>query len=103
MQTNIQTESATADSQPQLVRRLGRFKMSGYLLKKPELILPVMANFVVVRCEYLYYSDEVAYVAFSPLFEVCAEHTEPPDYDIIARKDRDKLTVTASRLKSPNE
>jgi hypothetical protein len=78
-----QKESANADCLQRLVRRLGKFKVSGFLLRDWEKLLPIMGNMVVVRCEFRYDIDCAEYTAFSPLFDEVPDGCEPPQYEII--------------------
>ena len=76
-------KTSNADCLQRFVRRLGKFKVSGFLLRDWEKLLPLMGQMVVVRCEFRYDTDSAEYTAFSPLFEEVPDCCEPPQYEII--------------------
>jgi hypothetical protein len=63
-----------------------------------KLLLPLMAQVVVVRCEQLYWNDCFEYTALSELFEPVPIGMFPPMYRIIFTRDEDRLMVRAEKL-----
>jgi hypothetical protein len=64
-------------------RRLGRFAMSRQLVElDPETARAVMGRVIVVRCEMMYASDTLEYIAVSPDFDEVRHGSVVPEYDV---------------------
>lgn len=64
-----------------LVRRLGRFSVpESFVRSHPEVIMKVMAECVVIRCELRYDIMTFEYAAISPHFAEVPEYLTPPAY-----------------------
>lgn len=71
-------------------RRIGKFTISKHMIDEcPLQVLAVMKDMIIIRAEFLYYSDEVEYVGIHPSFEVKPDGEVPRSYtaDIKARSD----------------
>ena len=80
----VQTKEIPAVDLPQLVRRLGRFRVSEHLVKThPQEVMKVMAECLVVRCELRYETMTFDYVAISPHFDVVPEWMQAPVYEAL--------------------
>lgn len=80
--------------------RLGKFKLRKDLLRDWQELIPLMGNFVVVEARYGYDFDSILYTAYSPLFDICPEHCECPEYDIKITLDGfNPATITATKIK----
>lgn len=78
--------------------RIGTFTLSGDYLREWQELLPLMGNFVIVRCEYMYANQQMVYTAYSPLFDVSPEECAIPEYNIqITLNDFGPATVIATR------
>lgn len=88
---------AQAGSLERVVRRIGRFTVSGYLLHDWKQLLPLMGRMVVVRCEYLYHMECAEYVAYSELFEEVPDYCEPPRYEIECTRNGDDVSFHARK------
>jgi hypothetical protein len=65
------------------MRQGGTFAISEEVIKEnPELVLKVMGQVIVIKCEYDYLSGTFKYTAISPYFEEIAPGMEPPGYGI---------------------
>lgn len=78
-----------------LMMRKGRVVINEDIIRRyPEDILAILANFVVVRAEYVYCHKAVEYQGYCHLFELCLEQFELPTYDFhITRNWRGKITT----------
>lgn len=80
--------------------RLGRFKILREVFKDWQELLPLMGNFVVVEARYAYDFNGIYYMAYSPLFDICPEYCECPEYDIKITLDGfNPATITATKIK----
>ena len=84
-------------------KNLGRFKISRELIHggnhKP--IMQVFSNMIPLRTEYLYPSDQLEYIAYSPLFEEVSEGSGPIDYKITCTETRDdNENITGYEIKA---
>ena len=65
-------------------RRIGRFSMSRQLMERdPEIARSVMGRVIVVRCEMMYHTDTLEYMALSPDFDEVPQNEIAPAYDVI--------------------
>ena len=65
-------------------RRIGRFAMSRQLVERdPETARAVMGRVIVVRCEMMYETDTLEYMALSPDFDEVPQNKIAPSYDVI--------------------
>ncbi len=73
-----------------LVRRLGRFNVSRWLLREqPEQLKPLFAEMIVVEAQMRWERDSVEYLAMSDRFEVVPEAVMAPLYEITFKRDED--------------
>ena len=87
MSETLNAEGTPAVAVQRVVSRLGRFKISGCLLRDWEKLLPLFGQLVIVRCEYLWSMDAAEYTAYSKLFEEVPEGCMPPEYEITCHND----------------
>jgi hypothetical protein len=67
-----------------LRRRVGKFYIQeDFLCEKPDLVLRLMGQVLVVRCEHLLHRGRFEYIGLSDLFEECPRGGVPPEYDIV--------------------
>ena len=65
-------------------RRIGRFAMSRQLVERdPETARAVMGRVIVVRCEMMYETDTLEYMALSPDFDEVPQNEIAPAYDVM--------------------
>ena len=81
----------------ELEKRRGRFYASVDTLDSPNVMgfMGFMGNMFITRCEYIYTSAMFEYCAYSPLFDVCENGAEPPEY--LIQYDSNKNRYTAER------
>lgn len=75
-----------------LIHRLGVFSIPSSLIEEtPHVIARAFAELglVVVKCESLFHSRSLEYVAYSPYFEVLEEGSMPRGYEIIISLDEE--------------
>ena len=83
----VQNKEIPAVDLPQLVRRLGRFRVSEHLVKtRPEEVMKVMAECLVVRCELRYETMTFDYVAISRHFEEVPDYQISPTYEALLER-----------------
>ncbi len=71
----------SAESKHPMTRRIGRFALAEKLVSiQPEWAMTILAECVVVRCEFRYDTMIFDYVAISPHFEEVPEGCLPPLY-----------------------
>ena len=87
MKSDSERAGTPAVAVKRVVSRLGRFKISGCLLRDWEKLLPLFGQLVIVRCEYLWSMDAAEYTAYSKLFEEVPEDCMPPEYEIVCHND----------------
>lgn len=84
-----------------LVRRLGRFKISGRLLyEQPEQLKPLFAEMIVVEAQMRWEHSCVEYLAMSERFEVLPEGLVAPLYEITFRRDDDGRVTSCEVAKA---
>jgi len=79
------------DTEPGLLSRMGRFSISGTLVReRPEALLAAfrLMDVFVIRCEHMMHSDLLEYVGYSPNFRP-AKPTHLPFYDFLFAKDEE--------------
>ena len=75
-------------------RRIGNFVIDSYLVEHdPEVVLEIMSQCIIVRCEYKYSEGKFYYTAISNLFEEIPISNIPTDYDISFNKETQTITV----------
>ena len=68
----------------ELQRRIGKLTITeSQLNNEPEFIQAIMAEIIVIRCEYQYHTRSFDYIAFSHLFDICPDGLEPEYYKFI--------------------
>lgn len=68
--------------QHSITRQIGKFRLSDHFVKNnPEDVMKIMAEIVVVRCEFMWSDMSFHYVAFSRHFEDSYE-CEPFEYAV---------------------
>jgi len=73
----------TTISYEEIRKRRGRITISKALLKEnPMVVMSMMSNCIVTKCEYLWSMDVFDYHAISPLFPECYEGAECPSYTL---------------------
>ena len=69
-----------------ITRQIGKFRLSDDFVKRfPEDVMKIMAEVVVVRCEFMWSDMSFHYVAFSRHFEDSYE-CEPFEYEAIMER-----------------
>lgn len=65
-------------------RRIGKLYISDELIKDMDIseMLKVTSKFVVIRCEFLYHSNQFEYIAICPDFDEIGNSVMPPTYDV---------------------
>ena len=96
-QVERQTKKNVTHERLSILRNQGKFRISRSLIleENHEVLLDVFGNMIILKAEYLFPSDEIGYVALSPLFKPITEGCAPTDYDIIykeARNDAGEIT-----------
>lgn len=80
---------------------LGKFAISREMVRAmPEVILVVMSKMIVVEAKSSFIHNEIAYYAYSRLFDVCQPNQICPEYKIIiSRPDAgpDDIQITAEK------
>jgi hypothetical protein len=78
--------------------RIGRFRISDILIEKaPGEIMQLMSNMIITRAEHRFFSRQMEYEAFSPLFRENGVCENIPFYEIIATVDPDgNITFSAN-------
>jgi len=65
-------------------RRLGTFRIARKVIEdNPDAVLEVMRQLIVVRCEMMWDSDALCYVAISESFDVVPHGQIAPAYDVL--------------------
>jgi len=65
-------------------RRIGRFSLNKHVIDRfPEEARAVMGRCIIVRCEMIYESNTLEYVAISPDFNQVRKGEIVPRYDVI--------------------
>lgn len=84
----------TSGPEDPLVRRLGRFRVSRWLLRtRPSMFHAIFAQVVIVDVSAKWEPDCVEYLALSAHFETLPEGTRPPLYEATFRKLGDVTTL----------
>lgn len=62
--------------------RVGKLRISRYMFDNANAddLMRLMGHFLIVRAEYMFYRDEIEYIAYSPLFGVTDPGEEAPEY-----------------------
>ena len=86
----------------ELIARRGTFTIpSDEVRCRATLLLPLMAQMVIVRCEHEFMVNWFVYHAYSPLFDEVAAADEPPRYDNVYDTSADgKRSYRAIRRKA---
>jgi hypothetical protein len=64
-------------------KRIGRFALSRQLVERdPETARAVMGRVIVVRCEMMYPTDTLEYMALSPDFDDVPQGMIVPEYEV---------------------
>jgi hypothetical protein len=80
------------------MRKVGRFRVSGLLLKTDlERVSEAfsMLKIVPLRAEHLFYGDYIEYLAYSPFFKHTKEGEEAPYYNFEMTTDENGLLKEA--------
>lgn len=81
-------------------RRIGRFAMSRQLVERdPETARSIMGRCIVVRCEMMYASKTLEYVALSPEFDEVPQGEITPGYDVIISEGGKRIEFKRSNVK----
>ena len=65
-------------------RRIGEMAIDNEWLREC-----LFSNFVIIRAEYLFYNDQIEYIAYSPLFREVEEGESIPRYELIITEQKD--------------
>lgn len=66
-----------------LYRQIGKFKIDDDDIKNhPDIVRRILFHTIIVRAEYMFYSNQIEYVAYSKKFDKVPIGEEPPEYDI---------------------
>ena len=80
-------------------RRIGRFVLNrNFIEANKELAREIMGRCIVVRCEMVYYSDALEYIALSPDFDEIPEHSIAPEYQVICTDNEGNITFMFKRV-----
>lgn len=67
----------------ELHSRVGQFSIpSKEIQNNSDEIMLIMSKMIIVRCEHLYHSGWLEYIALSPLFEKIEDGQRPPYYSV---------------------
>ena len=68
--------------------------------KTPDKVAQIFASLkiVVIRCELLYFRREFEYYAMCPVFSICQEGQNIPEYRIIAEFDKNDQLIEYAKV-----
>jgi len=82
------------------IRRVGKFRFSARLIEDTDydILVEIMSNFVIIKCEYIYQSfRDFEYTAISHLFDEVEEGMEYPEYTILITREGKRRSVSVHR------
>lgn len=57
------------------------------LYEHPDVVMAIMANLIVVRCEFMFMAYEFRYETISKFFDPVEEGAVTPEYDVVVQDD----------------
>lgn len=65
-------------------RRIGRFTISKFLVDTdPKTVITALSGAIVVRCEYMYHTADLEYLACHSTFDPVSPGHAPPTYQCV--------------------
>lgn len=78
--------------------KIGTFSIPcEWIRKKPSVMYAIMAKMIIVRCELVYQSNSLEYIAISELFEENEPHCTPPRYIIDVTEPEDDVFIIRAK------
>ena len=86
--------SMTDEERGEFLRRCGKLIIPDQIVRsEPDIMMQVMGNLLVVRCEFMVMYNHFEYHAYSPKFRVLQEGEMTPEYLVsIETDDEGELT-----------
>lgn len=88
------------EEEERIPRRFGKFSISVNLVdKSPDAVRAIMARCIVVRCEFMYESQSLEYVALCDEFELLPAGSYAPQYQCLITKKADGTGIESVEFK----
>lgn len=67
-----------------LTHRLGSVTVSKFMVEaNPDIVMKAFSDAIVVRCEFMFHSNELEYIICRSEFDVVSPGSYPPKYELL--------------------
>ena len=84
------------------INRAGRFRFSTKLIESLSynVLIDIMKNFIIIKCDYIFHGKYIEYIAISHLFDEIEKGAVTPEYTIMITQEKNrKHSVSVQRKK----